>query len=318
MTGPGTDYAPLTSHQTAVIHRLVEGCAADARRVRGDVWGLPLYVALIGLVVGIDFSITFSVMRAALPDSPTAMVALKSVTPLLAIGALWVIDLKQAAGSLSSDVIRRAAGVLTPAIPMGIGLFLGFEVFNAAVELLADTDASMLLGEDIRHPAVRIAQDYGTPVFALVLAAVTAGFFTVSTFLGHHCLTEAIRIARTAGRIRGRAAKARHLARVLEACDQEGVRLENRKRRLIETQKDIRPAITAVITEIEDGLRTPERVLTARVLDGARTGRRVVLKSALPDQVSRWSVPALEERIAAIRAKADPAYLRKVFKAFTA
>ena len=317
MTGMFTSKGALTPLQKAAVHRIASFEEQAARALDALKWYLTAFVAGLGLVVGIDFSIAFSVMwAAAVPGTPTAMIALKACVPLLAICVFWVLDQRIIPKSAPSRAIKRLASWLAPAVPMGIGLYLGYEVFLSANEVIGDGGLGPLFGTD--EPRLVTFMRDTAPVFALILATVVAGFFSVSSYFGHYCLTRVAEIMATWGQQRGRARLARELVRQIMDLDARFAEKLDARKRLLDGTEGMRSAIDAVIAVIDEGLRGPEHALTALMLeDGANPSpHRPVLTSALPEQARGWSIKALKARIAEIRALADPTALRAVFAKF--
>ena len=80
----------------------------------------------------------------------------------------------------STAAIRRGAAFLAPAVPLGIGLYLGWEIFLSAREVLADAAIDGTLGgfgdilSEKRSAAVNFCKEHGANSVDEIVEAITS------------------------------------------------------------------------------------------------------------------------------------------------
>lgn len=319
MTDARAAFGILDENQRMAVFLLLNEIQENGRKAAVSLWGLVPYVfGLLG-VVAIDYSITFTVLHAAaVPETPLLMIAIKSCMPLVAIGAFWFLDQKIAESTPSTATVRRGAAILGPLIPFGIGLYLGYESALSALDVLADASMTStggfggMLDED---RTASIAASLG-PLFAVVLGATVAGFFTVSSFVGHRCLTHVLDIARLYGATKGKAKRARRLVTEIMQANGEWGEMQKRKVALLRDGQPVRDAVMAVSEAGFNGLRHVERIVTARMLKDAPKPERIVIETGLPEDMAGWSLKGLRARLTELKAAFMPDNLFRVYRLF--
>lgn len=305
----------LTDNQRMALLLELGKLEEAERKTAVSIWAVAPYAVVLGGVGAVDYAITFTALSAvAVPETPVILTAIKSLLPMGAIAAYWFLDQKITEATPSTSMVRRGAAVAAPVIPFGIGAYLGWEIFLSAREIL--TDATLGGGFLIEDPTSGLIQTLGY-LFGGALAVTVGGFFLVSSFVGHRCLTGILEIARLYGATTGRAQEGRRLVSQIMKNDRAWGEIDQGQKAQLRDGQPVRDAVMAVSEAGFNGIRRLEKIITAKMLtDPPKRERLVVHDARLPDDMVEWSLKGLKDRVTEVKAAFLPVSLLRVYRLF--
>lgn len=241
--------------------RRAHGTAAV--RVSSILLTLPVFAA----TMVIDYHLIHAALSFVLFEAggAVAVLALSSALCVVALHVLWAADTSRRAGGW----LYRAARIAIPVYLLGFGTLLAFVVLNNAGVVIDDGPAILVEQDDasLRAQARKLA----TQVFqalkaaggliAIALAALAiACLFILSVFVGHACLTSALRvIGRYLDVVKTYRASARHFrdVRAREATCVAALRKARVARR--RSDADVASIALAAMTTVADEALAPYR-----------------------------------------------------------